>query len=123
MKNLIVLMAFLSLACSGEDKVKDIPCTEEARAGLVVKINDAESGEVLTEGVTVTAVDENYSEMLHNFPEFSQDFTGAYERAGNYTLTVTKEGYVDFITETITVGEDVCHVITQNVTVELQPED
>lgn len=124
MKKIILLLAFLSLSCSGDD---DSPggtnCTEEARAGLMVLVKDAISGVELTEGVTVTATDGSYVEELTNFPEFSNEFTGAYERAGTYVLTVTKEGYVTHTSEPIVVGEDECHVIGEHVTVEIYGQD
>lgn len=123
MKKLIVLIAFLSLSCSGDDDNDEVMCTEEARAGLMVTVKDAMNGTFLTEGVTVTAVDGNYTEELTNVSEFTQEFIGAYERAGNYTITVTKQGYVTQVTLVIEVGEDICHVIGESVLVELQPED
>lgn len=116
-------MAFLLLSCSGDDDNDEVICTEEARAGLMVTVKDAVSGANLTQGVTVTAADGNYTEELVNMPEFSVEFIGAYERAGNYILTVTKEGYTTYTSPVIEVGEDICHVIGESVIVQLQPED
>jgi len=124
MKKIILLLVFLNFACSGDDDVADdVNCTEEARAGLMVLVKDAISGVELTEGVTVTATDGSYVEELTNFPEFSNEFTGAYERAGTYILTVTKEGYVTHTSEPIVVGEDECHVIGEHVTIEIYGQD
>ena len=116
-------MAILSMSCSGDDDNDEVMCTEEARAGLMVTVKDAMDGAFLAEGVTVTAVDGSYTEELTNMPEFSVEFIGAYERAGNYTITVEKQGYVTYISPVIEVGEDICHVIGESVIVQLQPED
>lgn len=120
MKKLVILIAFLSFACSGDDS-NEVICTEDIRAGLAVTVKDAGNGAILIGGVTVTATDGAYTEELES--TFGNSvFTGAYERAGNYVLTVSKEGYQTFTSETIEVGEDECHVITEEVTVVLQPE-
>lgn len=111
----------MCLACSGDDDNDGVNCTLEARAGLTVKVTDAESGAILQEGVTVTAIDGGYEEVLMPM-EGTNDFAGAWERQGTYIVTVVKDGYIDFTSEPVTVDADVCHVITENITVALQPE-
>jgi hypothetical protein len=120
MKRLIILLVFISFSCN-DNNDDDVYCTEDLRAGLVVVVKDASTGETLGEGVTVTATDGEYSDELY-FIASHNHFVGAYERAGDYVLTVEKEGYADFTSEVIPVDEDECHVITENVTVQLQPE-
>ena len=52
----------------------------------------------------------------------SSDFYGAFERQGSYIISVYKEGYAEYTSDVIEVGADRCHVITEEVIVELQPE-
>lgn len=123
MKKPVLIAAVFGLlfACSDDDGAKDVICTEEFVAGLVVTVKDADTGEVLEDGVVVTATDGNYTEDLETIPQ-TTGFYGAYERRGNYIITVAKKGYADYTSDTIEVDADRCHVITEQVTVELQPE-
>ncbi len=50
------------------------------------------------------------------------DYAGAFERKGNYIITVTKEGYETFTSEVIKVEADQCHVIGRVVQVMLVEE-
>ena len=120
MKKIGFLLLVLFTACSDNDS--DTACTEEYVPGLIVIVKDAETGKVLEEGVVVTATDGAYNEDLDIISENSSYFYGAFERAGSYILSVYKEGYIDYTSDTIEAGADRCHVITEEVTVELQPE-
>ena len=118
---MIVLLPFLlATQCDKEDN--GIACTEEAKAGLNITIKDAETNVYLSDGVSVIATDGSYSEALVSFDVAEPIFSGAYEREGNYTITVSKSGYVTYTSEIITVTSDVCHVIPQQRTILLQPE-
>lgn len=121
MKKLISLLAFTFFACA-DDNSGSINCTEEYVPGLIVTVKDAETGAILNEGVAVTAIDGDYSEDLEAISEMSSDFYGAFERQGSYIISVYKEGYAEYTSDVIEVGADRCHVITEEVTVELQPE-
>lgn len=117
---LLCLTPFL-MAMQCNDDNSQVNCTQEARAGLNVSVQDAISHAVLTDGVAVMATEGSYSEILERIPG-SAVFSGAWERQGNYILTVSKDGYQTYTSETITVAADVCHVIQQNRTVELTPQ-
>ncbi|MCW1146978.1 hypothetical protein [Flavobacterium lacisediminis] len=119
---LIIAVAPLLLATQCNEDDNGIACTEEARAGLNITIKDAETNAYLNEGVSVVATDGSYSETLESFDSAEPVFSGAYERQGNYTITVSKTGYVTYISEVISVTSDVCHVIPQQRTILLQPE-
>jgi len=125
MKKWIFLLGFtpflMAMQCNEDDNRNLINCTQEARAGLNVTVQDAISHSVLTDGVTVQATDGTYSETLERIPG-SDVFSGAWEREGSYVLTVSKEGYQTHTSETLIVTADVCHVIPQNRTVELVPQ-
>lgn len=119
---LIIAMAPLLLATQCNEDDNGIACTEEARAGLNITIKDAITNAYLNEGVSVVASDGSYSETLESFDSAEPVFSGAYEREGNYTITVSKTGYVTYTSEVISVTSDVCHVIPQQRTILLQPE-
>ncbi len=123
MKKIFLLLActpfLLAMTCDEDD---EIICTQEAKAGLNITVKDAVTDELLSMGVTVIAQDGSYTETLEQFPnEEVPVFIGAWERVGTYVVTVSKEGYQTFTSEPIVVTADVCHVIPQQVTVELQP--
>ena len=124
MKKLLLIVALfpflLATQCDEEDN--GIACTEEARAGLNITVKDAETNDYLNGGVSVIATDGSYSETLISFDVAEPIFSGAYEREGNYTITVSKTGYITFTSEIITVTSDVCDVIPQQRTILLQPE-
>jgi hypothetical protein len=124
MKKFILLLActpFL-LASTCEDD-QPIACTLEARAGLSVGVKNAVTNEVLADGVTVVAVDGNYAETLEEVFDGNNSsiFIGAWERAGSYTITVTKVGFKTFTSPAIQVTADQCHVIERQVRVNLEP--
>jgi hypothetical protein len=123
MKKIFLLLActpfLLAMTCDEDDEVI---CTQEAKAGLNITVKDAVTNEFLSSGVTVVAQDGSYTETLEAFPQSDIPvFIGAWERVGTYTVTVSKEGYQTFTSEPIVVTADICHVIPQQVTVELQP--
>ncbi|RAR46780.1 carboxypeptidase-like regulatory domain-containing protein [Flavobacterium lacus] len=123
MKKIFLLLActpfLLATTCDDDD---EIYCTQEAKAGLNITVKDAVTDEFLSTGVTVVAQDGTYTETLEQFPnEEVPVFIGAWERVGTYVLTVSKEGYQTFISEPIVVTADVCHVIPEQSTVQLQP--
>jgi len=124
MKNLIFFLAILggmTIACSDDDSEATVtPCTDEFVPGLKVLVTNEITGAGITEGITVTATDGTYIEELDGLPQV-QEFRGAGERVGTYTITVTGEGYEPYVSEAVTVTRDDCHVITQNVNVALTP--
>lgn len=120
MKKLISLLAFTFFACADDNS--SINCTEEYVPGLIVTVKDADTGAILNEGAAVTATDGDYSEDLEAISEMSTGFYGAFERQGSYIISVYKEGYAEYTSDVIEVSADRCHVITEEVIVELQPE-
>ena len=110
-------LGFLVLSCSGTSE--EIFCTEEAKAGLNVSVTLAESSSniPISEDVTVVATDGNYSETLSFYNPQNPVFSGAYERAGTYIITVTKPGRQTYISQPIVITRDECHVIPKNITV------
>ncbi len=109
---------FLSLSGCSEDT--DILCTAEARAGLNVYVKDFSTNQPLSEGVMVTAKDGTYTDTLMNFQ--GNAFAGAWERPGKYLITAECSGYITYVSDTVKVEADVCHVIPQTVNVLLRRE-
>jgi hypothetical protein len=125
MKKILLLLFCLpfltATMCEPDDHPRQINCTDEARAGLNVSVSLGDQNSITAEGVTVVATDGNYSEELVAYNDIDPVFSGAYERPGNYVITVSKEGYHTYTTEIITVNRDVCHVIPRIIHVSLQP--
>ena len=125
MKKIILFLAcmpFLLITSCNNDDDDAIVCTLEAKAGFNITVKDATTNAVLSDGVTVTAQDGTYTETLEQLPNNEIPvFIGAWERAGTYVITVSKEGYQTFTSEPIVVTADVCHVIPQVLTLNLQP--
>ncbi len=122
MKSILIICLFIFLSCASNKIDDGIPCTEEARAGLNITVKNAVTGQILGEGITVKATDGNYTETLEFFNGNNPVFSGAWERAGIYIITVSGVGYVTFVSDAITVTADECHVIPQQIQIVLQPE-
>lgn len=121
MRTLLLCSLFIFLSCTS-NKINDIQCTEEARAGLNITVKNAVSNQVLGTGIKVIAKDGNYTETLEFFNANNPVFSGAWERPGTYIVTVSGVGYATFVSESITVTSDECHVIPQQLEIALQPE-
>lgn len=123
MKKIMLFLSILAISCnSNDDNDGQTNCTDIFMYGLNVTVKDAVTNVTLQEGVLVKAVDGSYEETLQVEEIPSAVFVGAGERAGNYILTVSKDGYQTFTSQVITLTADECHVIGQEITVELQPE-
>lgn len=127
MKKLLLLLCLAPLLmanhCEDDDRYyDDYPCTAEARAALNVNVTLNGSSAITAEGISVTARDGNYIEDLLPVIPDTPTFSGAYERAGNYIITVRKAGYQDYVSNNIGVARDRCHVIPRQLTVNLIPE-
>jgi hypothetical protein len=124
MKKLILLLFLFPLLMANtceDDRYDDHPCTNEARAGLNVSVSLGSQNSITSDGVTVVATDGSYTETLVAYNENDPIFSGAYERRGHYTITVSKEGFQTFTSAVLTVRSDRCHVIPIMTHITLQP--
>ena len=125
MIRMLFFLSFLPLlilsTCEDEEDDNQIVCTEEARAGLNVTVSLGTMSSNAGEGVNVVAKDGDYSETLSYYNAQDPIFSGAYERSGNYIITVSKEGYQTYTSDEISVTRDECHVIQQKIHVVLLP--
>jgi hypothetical protein len=93
-------------------------CFLNVVSGLEVTILDGPGGAPLC-GVTVTATDGPYSEVLRESPGGAPCYYyGASERAGVYSIDATFEGRTA-TTSNVRVTEDTCHVIPADVSIVL----
>jgi len=111
---LLILLVFTLTACP--QKEEPISCTEEFVFGLVVTVTDANTNDAIVEGITVLAEDDDVAELL---VLQGDSYIGAGERAGTYIITVSGDDYVSKTLEPIEVLADECHVIPQEIGVEL----
>lgn len=122
MKKLLLLLFFapllLAATCEDEDDLIAPPCTTEVIDGLVVKVKDANTDAILSDGVLVTATDGSFTEDL-DYLSGIESFSGVAENPGTYVITVSKTGYATYESEPITVAANQCHVIPENLTVVL----
>jgi hypothetical protein len=115
----LFVLPFLSLfppGCGGGPG--GLACTDLYAYGLNVTVRDDATSSTVCDAV-VTAVDGAYSEVLQSQPTGSScAYVGAGERAGNYTITATKSGFMDATQSGVVVTADACHV--KGVTVMLR---
>ncbi len=99
-------------------------CTEEARPALMVALTDSISGANNFTGVSVVARDGAYADSVAQPTYPGLPYNGpvalAYERAGNYTITVRADGYVPWVRTAVAVTRDQCHVVTVGITARLK---
>lgn len=111
------ILVLLALTGCDEITTKDgdvVLCTEQYVYGLAIKVFDRETGYDNACDVTVLIEDGSYREELTYGTNISCNesyiFSGAGERAGTYTVTITKPGYQEWVKTNILVTENVCHV-------------
>jgi hypothetical protein len=92
-------------------------CNDHYVSGLTVRVEDVQ-GRSLCDA-QVEASEGSYRETLDDALDDCV-FRGAGERAGSYTLRVSKSGFRT-AEVTVRVERDLCHVKNENVTVRLAP--
>ena len=117
-KSFIYCAFVIAMSCSDDnDATQFADCTDDLRAGLSVQVIDAATNDAIN-GATLLAFDGSEMVPLEQFGD-TGNYVGAHERPGEYTITVRKDGYESVVTDKILVEEDECHVITENVLVEM----
>ena len=114
---LFALLPLLS-ACGGDDP-GGVACPAIAAASLGVTVLDAVSSARICDA-TVTANDGTTSYTLMAGGDTSNcTYVGPFERAGTFSITVTRAGYLMGQKTGVVVTKGVCNVTQQNVTVSL----
>lgn len=97
-------------------------CTLDVQPGIVVEIRDAFDDAPLAEHARGSARDGEFVDSLQPYGSVANGTlisrAGAYERAGDYTVTVEHDGYFAWETRAQVQGDD-CHVRTENFSVHL----
>ncbi len=117
----------ISIGCTGsssEEPTLAYPaeCTMQLVPGITIQVFDASTEDPIACDAHVVLEDGDYMEEIDATVESYGDddcvddgtFEGAYERAGTYNITVTKEGYIDWHAQNIELTEDICHVNTRD---------
>ena len=121
MRNLFFIVLFaLGAASVTSGCLGGTACTTELRYGVNVTVRNARTGANI-DNAEVTIVEGNYREVLRS-PPLPGVYTGAAERSGRYTLTITAPGFQPTAPRTLTVTADECHVSPVSVTVDLTPQ-
>lgn len=115
---LFALLMPLLAACGGDDP-GGVACPAIAAASLGVTVLDAVSSARICDA-TVTANDGTTSYTLMTGGDTSNcTYVGPFERAGTFSITVTRAGYLMGQKTGVVVTKGVCNVTQQNVTVSL----
>ena len=109
---------------AGLSTIRDFPgqvCTEEAGPGIELYVADRVSEEPVI-CPTVIARDGEYEEQLSGDVCTGQSWaSGAIERAGDYTLEISADGYESHTLENVVVTAGRCHVQSVYVEAWLEP--
>ena len=116
----IPLFAALGLALlTGACKSPLMACNLNLVYGLVIVVTDSSSGAPL--GGVETIVEVRDGAYVDTLPPFGpNEYSGAGERPGTYSVTVQRSGYRVWRRDGIRVREDECHVIPVRVNARLQ---
>ena len=131
----IWLQVLVLAACGRADAPADaaadrgpglIGCSADARPGVEVAVTDGRTGAALGGFTVVLASDPagpapslDSSTVAAQPP---QVWRGALERAGRFSLRVTKARYLPWDTTGVVVTRDECHVQTVRLDVRLMPQ-
>ena len=115
----VVLVAAIGTAACDQ---LPITCTLEARSSFGVTVVDSITGANLAPAATVRVTEGSCSDTLTAFPAAAGNavYSGVYERAGVYEITVTHPAYVTWRRSNVRVSEGRCHVDPQVFTVRLR---
>lgn len=112
-------MALLGLAALAGCPEPDL-CTSEVVVGIVVHVTDALSHADLCDATVILKNASGYEERPTAMGTPCQ-YAGAWEQPGTFSVEVSRSGYQVARRQGIAVTQDNCHVVTQDVKVELAP--
>ena len=121
----VVVVAVLAAACGKSTTGPGgVACTTLAAAGLNITVVDSLTGQPSAfAGLWARAKDGAYTDSSATAfveqPAGTVRMALAYERPGNFAVTVHASGYQDWTKSGVTVTKDVCHVIGVQLTARL----
>jgi hypothetical protein len=98
------------------------PCTPSIEPAITVTVSDSRTRKPIE--ATVTVRDGSFQETLelNGVTATGQViYGGAFERPGQYTVTISRDGYATLVMMGVNVTKDQCHVVTRQLTIDLQP--
>jgi hypothetical protein len=105
-----------AISCRSNDVVA---CTREAVPGInISSVTDSLSGADISSGVRAVFRDGSYADTAR---VDRAPLSGAYERAGTYSVTVDRSGYQMWSRQSVVVTRGICHVNTAQLAAKLQP--
>ena len=111
---LLLGLALLTNAC----RSPLVACNLNLVYGLIIVVTDSSSGAPL--GGVETIVEVRDGAYVDTLPPFGNEYSGAGERPGTYSVKVQRSGYRVWQSSGIRVREDDCHVIPVRVSARLQ---
>ena len=112
----ILLLLVSAAGCGDSDGV----CTLEARPSFLITVVDSTSGANLAPSATVVVQEGAFFDTLVAFPSSPGSvYSGVYERAGMYRVSISASGYLPWTQSNVRVEEGACHVTTQVFTARL----
>ncbi|MEW6999217.1 hypothetical protein AADZ86_16145 [Colwelliaceae bacterium BS250] len=127
-KFIVTIMPIFLFSCGGD--ADDFFCNDSAEPAIEIEVFDSATQLPISCGAKATIQDGTFTQEIENIPDLNCEDTqllmGAHERAGNYDITVYKEGYYEWNTYNVKVSENECHVNTVKVQAyleEISPED
>ena len=118
----LVLLAggVFAVGCSAADTAGVIACTKEARAGITVDVRDSVSNALVGRNALIIAREGAVADTSTDTPISDGPFSLVFERAGTYTVSVTKTGYQPWTKAGVQVTNGTCHVNAVALTAKLQ---
>ncbi|MEO5588508.1 MAG: hypothetical protein ABIS03_02890 [Gemmatimonadaceae bacterium] len=119
-------MSIIALAVGGcrEDIRNDILCPAAIYPGIEVTVKDSRTGQSIADGAVGVAREGAYLDSLRaaSFQGTTVlSLAGALGRAGTYTVTVERSGYVTWTKSNVDVERGACGVVTTHLTANLVP--
>jgi hypothetical protein len=114
------LTLVLAIGCAGCSIVTPDVCTSIFVSGINVRVQDAATGAPIAKDARLLVTDGAYSDSSYApVLNDSAPLSAAGERAGVYSLTVRKAGYVTWTRSGVEVTKDACHVRPVSLTATL----
>ena len=114
-------MALASISCASVNDPSDgVICTLQAVSSLNVTVRDAATSQRICDATVVATLGGVRYELRPSGPAETCTYSGPEERAGSFTVEVTKAGYQSAAAQNARVTADECHVIPVLVTFELR---
>ncbi len=121
-------MPIFLFSCGGDED--DFFCNDSEEPAIEIEVFDSATQLPISCGAKATIQDGTFTQEVENTPETNCDDSiilgAADERAGNYDISISKEGYYEWNTYNVVVSENECHVNTVNIQAYLEkisPED